>query len=194
MPSFSNVKPVTLMKGVKVVHSLAGFLVLGAAEGGGLLVGDMLFQLITFLVLLMLLRKFAWGPIMNIMKEREDHIASEIETAEKNRTDAERMINEAQSELKNTRQDAQKIIEEAKQTGVEQEQSIIATARKEADRIKASAREEIEQEKDKAIHALQEQVATLSVQIASKVIEKELSAKDQEQLINDYIKQVGEDR
>ncbi|WP_245690129.1 F0F1 ATP synthase subunit B [Sediminibacillus albus] len=154
----------------------------------------MLTQLFFFIVLLILLRKFAWGPLMNVMKQREDHIASEIETAEKNRADAERSSREAAEELKQTRQEAQTIIENAKKAGQKQEQQIIEAAREAAERIKVSAREDIEQEKEKAIKALQDQVATLSVRIASKVIEKEISAQDQEQLINEYIKEAGEER
>ncbi|SDK15107.1 F-type H+-transporting ATPase subunit b [Sediminibacillus albus] len=170
-----------------------GWLIINAGPGG-LYVGDMLTQLFFFIVLLILLRKFAWGPLMNVMKQREDHIASEIETAEKNRADAERSSREAAEELKQTRQEAQTIIENAKKAGQKQEQQIIEAAREAAERIKVSAREDIEQEKEKAIKALQDQVATLSVRIASKVIEKEISAQDQEQLINEYIKEAGEER
>lgn len=65
--------------------------------------------------------------------------------------------------------------------------------KEEAARIKENARLEIEQERDKAIQALQTQVGSLSVQIASKVIEKELSETEQEKLINDYLEKVGED-
>ncbi|QTN00859.1 F0F1 ATP synthase subunit B [Sediminibacillus dalangtanensis] len=180
------------MKGVNAVQ-YTGWLIINAGPGG-LLVGDMITQLFFFIVLLLLLRKFAWGPLMNVMKQREDHIASEIETAEKNRAEAERASREAAEELKKTRQEAQTIIEDAKHAGQKQEQQIIEAARETAERIKVSAQEDIEQEKEKAIKALQDQVATLSVQIASKVIEKEINAQDQEQLINEYIKEVGEER
>ncbi|UFT98948.1 F0F1 ATP synthase subunit B [Radiobacillus kanasensis] len=177
------------------MQSLTGWLTIQAGGGiGGLLTGDMLVQLFFFLVLLALLRKFAWGPLMNVMKQREDHIANEIETAEKNRQEAERASREANEQLKQTRQEAQAIIEEAKKAGQKQEQDIIASARKEADRIKEAAQEDINNEKEKAIQALQDQVATLSVQIATKVIEKEISAQDQEKLISEYIKEVGEER
>lgn len=170
----------------------AGWLVINAGPGG-LLVGDMITQLFFFLVLLVLLRIFAWGPLINTMKKREDHIASEIDTAEKNREEAEKSAREAAEELRNTRQEAQVIIEDAKKAGQRTEQDIIASARNEADRIKESAQAEIESEKEKAIQALQDQVASLSVRIASKVIEKEISAQDQEKLINEYIKEVGEE-
>ncbi|MCD5324070.1 MULTISPECIES: F0F1 ATP synthase subunit B [Pontibacillus] len=179
------------------MQSLTGFLILGAETGQeahGVAWGDMATLLFTFIILLILLRIFAWGPLMNVMKERQDHISNEIDTAEKNRQDAERMSTEAQEELKKTRQEAHQIIEDAKKAAKEQEQDIIVAARTEGERIKESARQEIETEKEKAIQALQDQVASLSVRIASKVIEKELSEQDQEKLINEYIKEVGEER
>ncbi|WP_204498978.1 F0F1 ATP synthase subunit B [Aquibacillus albus] len=154
----------------------------------------MLFALVSFAILLFLLRKYAWGPLLNKMEERENHIASEIDIAEKNRTEAEKASREAAEQLKQTRQEAQSIIEEAKKAGQNQERDILESARQAAERIKKSAQEEIEQEKEKAIKALQDQVASLSVQIASKVIEKEINAQDQEKLINEYIKEVGEER
>ncbi|RWZ58984.1 ATP synthase F0 subunit B [Halobacillus fulvus] len=166
-------------------------LVLGA---GGLNLGDMLAQLVFFILLLVLLRIFAWGPLLNMMKEREDYVANEINTAEKSREEAQRMQREASEELKKTRQDAQSIIEDARKTAGQQERDIIESARTEAERIKVSARQEIEQERDKAVQALKDQVATMSVMIASKVIEKELSEKDQEKLINEYIDEAGKER
>ncbi|MEQ6376998.1 F0F1 ATP synthase subunit B [Bacillaceae bacterium S4-13-58] len=168
-------------------------LVLQAASAGVNII-DIIYQLVAFLVLLFLLKKYAWGPLLKVMHEREEHIANEIDTAEKNREEAERQNREAQEQLKKTRQEAQQIIEEARKAAVEQELNIIATARAEADRLKEAARQEIGQEKKNAIKALQDHMATLSVQIASKVIEKEISAKDQDKLIQDYLKEVGENR
>ncbi|WP_188456683.1 F0F1 ATP synthase subunit B [Virgibacillus oceani] len=182
-----------MVKGVNSVQAYTGISTINAAIGG-LHVGDMLVQLIFFIILLVLLRKYAWGPIMGMMQKREEYIASEIEAAEKSRAEAEKASQEATKQLKQTKQEAQKIIEDAKSAGVKQEQEIIQSARNEADRIKLAAQEEIQNEKEKAIQALQDQVASLSVLIASKVIEKEISAQDQEKLINEYIKEVGEER
>lgn len=163
-------------------------------QASGFAFGDAIAQLFFFLILLMLLRKFAWGPLMNMMKEREDYISSEIESAEKSREEAARLQREASEELKQTRQDAQKIIEDARQTATRQEKEIVASARKEGDRMKESARQEIEQEKEKAVQQLKDQVASMSVMIASKVIEKELSEQDQKELIDQYVNDTGDQR
>lgn len=156
--------------------------------------GDIIFQLLIMIILLALLKKFAWGPLMGIMKQREDHIANEIEEAEKSRVEASKLLEEQKALLKESRQEAQNMIENSKKHGEAQRQEIMATAREEAERLKETARLEIEQQKENAVAALREQVASLSVMIASKVIEKELNADDQEKLINEYIERVGEER
>lgn len=174
---------------------LASNLVLGAAEGAVVFNGgDILFQLIMFLVLLALLKKFAWKPLIGIMKQREEHIAGEINAAEESRMEAKKLLEEQRSLLKEARLEAQGLIEGARKTGDVQRDEIIELARSEAERIKEAAKLAIGQEKEKAVAAIREQVASLSVLIASKVIEKELSVQDQDKLINEYIKEAGEER
>lgn len=172
---------------------LTNSLVLGSAAIG-FNSGDMVYQLVAFIILLILLKKFAWGPLMGIMKQREDHIASEIEAAEQSRSEAKKILEEQRNLLKEARNEAQGLIESAKKQGDVQREEIIVAARAESERIKESAKLEIEQQKEKAVATIREQVASLSVLIASKVIEKELSAEDQEKLINEYIQEAGEGR
>jgi len=168
----------------------SGF-VLGA---GGVTLGDAVYQLIIFLILLALLKKFAWGPLTGIMKQREEHIASQIDSAEQAKKDADALLEQHRQMLKEARQEAQTLIDNARKLGDEQREEIIQAARAEAVRLKEAAKMEIEQQKEQAVAALREQVASLSVLIASKVIEKELSEQDQAQLIEEYIKEVGEER
>jgi F-type H+-transporting ATPase subunit b len=175
---------------------LTSSLVLGAAteHASRINTGDILFQLVMFLVLMALLKKFAWGPLMGIMKEREAHVAGEITAAENSRQEAKKLLEEQRNLLKEARNDAQNLIEGAKKQGELQREEIVAASRVEAERIKEAAKLEIEQQKEKAVAAIREQVASLSVLIASKVIEKELNAADQDKLINEYIQEAGEER
>jgi F-type H+-transporting ATPase subunit b len=170
--------------------------VLGSAEAAhaGFNTGDIIFQLVMFLILLALLKKFAWGPLMGIMKQREDHIANEISAAEQSRVESKKLLEEQRALLKEARSEAQGLIENAKKQGDVQREEIISTARAEAIRLKENAKLEIEQQKEKAVTAIKEQVASLSVLIATKVIEKELNAADQDKLINEYIQEAGEGR
>src|SRR5699024_12745213 len=103
----------------------------------------MLTQLFFFLVLLALLKKVAWGPLMNKMEERENYVANEIEEAEKNRLDAEEASREAQAQLKQMKQEAQKIIEDAREAGVKKEKEIINTQQEEPNGLKFTPQAEI---------------------------------------------------
>jgi F-type H+-transporting ATPase subunit b len=170
---------------------LTNALVLGEAHINS---GDIIFQLLMFIILLALLKKYAWGPLMGIMKQREDYIANEIQAAEKSRVEANKFLEETRQEMKKAREEAQALIENAKKQGERQKDEIIAAARQEAERLKESAKAEINQQKEQAMAALRDQVASLSVLIASKVIEKELNEQDQEKLIQDFIKEAGEGR
>lgn len=174
---------------------LASNFVLGAAETAARFNGgDIIFQLLMFLILMALLKKYAWAPLMGIMTKREEHIAGEINSAENSRLEAKKLLEEQRQTLKEARAEAQGMIENARKQGDVQREEIITTARSEAERIKETAKLEISQEKEKAVAAIREQVASLSVLIASKVIEKELTAQDQDKLIKEYIQEAGETR
>ncbi len=166
-------------------------LVLAAAESkfNG---GDVVATLVIFLVLMLLLKKFAWGPLMGIMQQREELVASEIEAAEKARKDSHKYLEEQKSLLKEARTEAQSIVEGAKKQGEAQKEEILTAARNEANRLKESALREIESEKEKAIKAVRDEVVSLSVLAASKVLSKEISEADNRALIEETIAKAGE--
>lgn len=162
------------------------------ASTGPLNTGDIIYVALAFGVLLILIKKFAWGPLMGVMIKREEHIANEIDAAEKSRIESNQLLEEQKQLLKEAKIEAQKLIENSKEHGEVQRQEILNTARVEAERLKDSALLEINEQKEQAITALREQVASLSVLIASKVIEKELNEEEQQKLINEYIQKAGE--
>ncbi|RXJ02698.1 ATP synthase F0 subunit B [Anaerobacillus alkaliphilus] len=151
------------------------------------------YQLVVFFVLLVLLKKFAFGPIIGMMQKREEHIANQITSAEKNREEAEKYLVEQREAIQTARAEAQSILANAKKISEQQTEEAIKSAKAEAERMKDIALAEIKREKEQAVSALREQVATLSVLVATKVIEKELDEKAQSKLIEDYLKEVGED-
>ncbi|WP_088009572.1 F0F1 ATP synthase subunit B [Indiicoccus explosivorum] len=169
-------------------------LVLGAveAEHSFLNIGDILATLVIFLILLFLLKKFAWGPLMGIMQQREELIASEIEAAESSRTESQKMLDEQRSLLKEARNEALEIVESAKRQGEASREEIITAAREEANRIKENAVLEIGNEREKALAAVREEVVALSMLAASRVLGKELSEEENRQLIDETIAKAGE--
>lgn len=166
-------------------------LVLGAT-GEFLNTGDILATLVIFILLMLLLKKFAWGPLMGVMQQREDLIKSEIETAENSRLESQKLLEEQRSLLKDARTQAQEIVENAKKQGDVSREEIITTARAESGRMKDAAVQEIANERDKAISAVREEVVALSLLAATKVLEKEISEEDNRQLINETIAKAGE--
>jgi F-type H+-transporting ATPase subunit b len=153
-------------------------------------VGLFFWQSLLFIALILLLKKFAWGPILTAVEEREDGIKDALEAAEKAKSemqalnaDNERILTEARTErdalLKDAREVKDKIINGAKEQ-----------ANSEADKILTSAKEQINNEKLKAITELKNTVATLSIDIAEKVLRSELSdRKKQEDLVENALKE-----
>ncbi|MFY9151743.1 MAG: F0F1 ATP synthase subunit B [Prolixibacteraceae bacterium] len=151
--------------------------------------GTIFWMLIIFGIVLFILKKFAWGPILKALKDRENSIADALNSAEKARKEVaglkasnDQIIAEARKEkdqiLKEARDIKDKIVAEAK-----------TQANAEAQRSIENAKQQIESEKAAAINDIKKQVAELSVMIAEKVIRKELEKpEDQEILVKDLLK------
>lgn len=157
-----------------------------------LTIGTMLFQIVAVIILIGLVSRFAIRPLMKVMQERQDHIDSQINTAEENRVEAEKLAAEQRETLKQAREEAKEIVERAKSQKEKEAQAIIQEAQERAERMIKEASAEITQQKEKAVKDLRDEVGRLSVQLASKVMEKEVDAQEQSKLINRYLEQTGE--
>ncbi|WP_416350267.1 F0F1 ATP synthase subunit B [Mammaliicoccus lentus] len=166
-------------------------LVLGAT-GSGVEWGTALFTLITFLILLALLKKYAWGPLKSIMDEREETINKDIDDAQAAKVNAKKLEEENRDILKKTQEEVQTILDDAKHQAKVQQEQIISDANVKANGLIQSVQAEIQQEKQRAIADINNRVSELSVLIASKVINKEISEQDQKELVEKYIKEAGE--
>ena len=166
-------------------------LVLGAT-GSGVEWGTALFTLITFLILLALLKKYAWGPLKSIMDEREETINKDIDDAQAAKVNAKKLEEENRDILKKTQEEVQTILDDAKHQAKVQQEQIISDANVKANGLIQSAQAEIQQEKQRAIADINNRVSELSVLIASKVINKEISEQDQKELVEKYLKEAGE--
>ena len=127
-----------------------------------------------------------------MMEERRNFIESNIAQAEQERQQAEQIKREYQEEMRKARQEAQEVIAKATKLSEERSAEILAGAHEEAEKIKKSALADIERERDLAIAQVKAQVADLSVSVAEKIIRKNLDAKSQEDLIEQFIQEVGE--
>lgn len=153
-------------------------------------IGLLFWMLISFSIVLFLLKKYAWKPILKSLKEREESISEALGAAKRAKeemaalkSDNERILAEARNErdkiLKEARDAKDSIINEAKTKATE-----------EADRLLKIAREGIQNEKMAAITELKNQVASLSLEIAEKILKEELSTDEKQRgLVNAYLKE-----
>lgn len=167
------------------------FLALGAAQGG-IQIGTTLVTLVTFIALLALLKKFAWGPLKSVMDNREREINKDIDDAEQAKLNAQKLEEENRQRLKETQEEVHKILEDAKLQARKQQEDILNEANERANGMIETAQSEINSQKERAIADINNQVSELSVLIASKVLQKEISEQDQKALVDKYIKEVGD--
>jgi len=153
--------------------------------------GLQIWTLVTFLVLLVLLAKFAFKPIAQALDSRGQKIKQSIDDAEKSRAEAKKLMEDYQKQIAEARTEAGKVIEEARQLGERVRKEVVEKANAEASAVAQRAQEEIVRQKEKGIQELKDTVASLSVQIASKVIEKEVNEATHRQLIDTLIKDLG---
>jgi F-type H+-transporting ATPase subunit b len=153
--------------------------------------GTMLSQLVIFLLLMVLVSRYALRPLLATMRQRQDHIDGQIRSAENHQAEAEKMIEEQKEALQLARVEAKEIVERAKVQKERDAEEIIRQANERAERLIHEATNEINREKEKALLALRQEVGELSVQLASKVIGQELDQSAQSKLVHRYLEQVG---
>ncbi len=154
-------------------------------------IGLIFWHTVSFLILLFLLTKFAWKPVLKAIKDREKNIQSALDAAEKAKLEMARLTNENEQLLKEARAERDNILKEAK----ELKDKIVADAKLEAQesgkKILEQAKKEIEDQKNRALAEVKNQVSSLSLDIARKVLTKEFEDQTkQETFVSDLLKDV----
>ncbi len=153
--------------------------------------GLFFWQTLLFVGLLLLLAKYAWRPILEAVEERENTIKDSLEAAEKAKADMEAVQADNKRILKEARAERDALLADAKKASTQMINDAKEAAQVEAEKIAAAAQEAIQQEKNAAINDLKNQVASLSIDIAQKVVQGELAdAKKQEALVEKLIKEI----
>ncbi len=148
-------------------------------------------SIVAFVILFLLLKKFAFGPISNVLEKRADSIKESLEKAEETRVEAERLLDEYKEQMAAARLEAGKIVDQSRKAAESMKEEIVAKANDEAAQVIEKAREAIEAEKQAAMVELQSSVADLSVAVAGKLLGEKLSPADHAALIDKYLSEVG---
>ena len=144
-------------------------------------------QILNFLVLVFVLAKFVYKPVLGIMEERKNKIASDLETAEKAKNDAEAVKAEYAAKLADARQEAQAIIENARKTAQAAHDKIMADTNVEQEQYVAAQKEIIATEKKKAMDEVRAQVISLSMIAAGKIVEQKLNSEEDKKMASKIV-------
>ena len=152
--------------------------------------GLFVWTIITFLILLGVLTKFAWKPLLKALETRENEISQSLEDAEKAKQELERLSAEGDEIIAKARSEAQGIVSEGKKAAEQLTATTLNKAKEEAMANLSAAKDQIKTERDKAIVEIKGEVVNLSLSIAEKLVKKNLSKEDNKSLIDESLKNV----
>jgi F-type H+-transporting ATPase subunit b len=152
--------------------------------------GLFIWTILTFLGLLFALKKLAWGPLLEALETRQNAIRKSLDDAQQAKSELERLNAESARIIQQARVDAEGIVSQGRVDGERLREEIRTRARTEADNIVKNAERQIQLETSRALEQIRREAVDLSVMIASKIIQRNLTKEDNERLIDDALKQV----
>jgi len=152
--------------------------------------GMVYWTILVFVLLLILLKKFAWGPMLAAIDERESKISGDLEQAEKAKEEANKSLAELNKRLDDARTEAEKIVSDARTSAEKLAEKVTQDAKDEASKILEKAHASIQAEKESALSELRKEVAELAVGATNKIILTQLDAEKQQTLVDEYIKEM----
>jgi F-type H+-transporting ATPase subunit b len=152
--------------------------------------GLFLWSVLTFVLLIILLYKFAFGPLMELQRQRQEEIHGAIREAERLREEAHALLADYRAQLGTAREEAEEILEKARRVGESTRAEILNDAKLQSERTLEKAREQIERETRHALQQIKEEVADLTVAATEKVTRKSLSEADHLRLIKEAISEI----
>ncbi len=153
--------------------------------------GSAIFVLLTFVLLMYLVKKIAWTPITKMMDTRADQINNDLDSAEKSRGKATELKENANKNLKKSRTQADKIIEDARKNSRDEAKDIIDSAQSQATSINKQAQIDAKQAKQDSLNTAKDQIGDIAISIASEILKREINKKDHERLINGFINKIN---
>ena len=150
-------------------------------------------QLLNLFITVLVMKKFLFKPVRDILQKRKEMADAEIADATKAKEEAESLKTEYEASMKTARDKANDIVATAQKAATQQSEEIIKEANAQAVSIKAKAEKDIAQERRKAVNEIKGEIGDMAMEIAGKVIERELNASDHEKLIDEFINKVGEE-
>lgn len=152
--------------------------------------GTLIAQIVNFLILVGILTKFAYKPLMKALEDRQKKIADSIDSAEREKQEAEALRLSYQAQLADARAQAQAIVEKAEKLAEEMKEEILKEARMESARILKNVQAEVARERELALAQIKGEVVMLSMAAAAKIIDKNIDTEANASLVSDFIEQL----
>ena len=149
-------------------------------------------QICNLMIQLVIFKKLLLNPVKKVLAERKAKADSQIADAQKLRTEAEEMKAAYEQNLQNARAEANQIVASAQKTAAARTEEMLGEARAQAAALKQKAEADIAQERKKAVNEVKDEIGGMAMEIASKVVEREIKEADHQDLIDEFIKNVGE--
>ncbi len=156
------------------------------------LLADSVLMIISVFVLFLVASYFLFNPVREMLAKRQAKIKDELDTAAKDKEDAEGLKKQYEDKLKNIDKEAEEILSDARKRAQENENRIVADAKEEAARIIERAKVEAELEKQKAADDMKREMIVLASMMAGKVVKASIDTTVQESLVNETLKEIGE--
>lgn len=153
---------------------------------------ELLFQLINTFLVFVLLKKLLFKPVMSIVEAREKDIQNNLAQGEKAKTEGISLKKEYEEKIDSAKAEGQEIVKNATLRAEQKSDEIISAAKDEAHSLKEKASKDVEQERQKVMNEIKNDISDIALLAASKVIEKDIDKSKHEELINNFIKEVGE--
>jgi F-type H+-transporting ATPase subunit b len=167
--------------------------VLALSEGGSLVdvnPGLIIWTVVTFVILLFILKKIAWKPILTALSERENAIKESLEKAETAKEEAQKVLKQNEDAIAKAEEESKKIIEQSRVYAEKLKEQIIKESKEQARKIVEDAGGEIERRKETAFDELKNQVAGIAVQAAAKILNEKLDEETHKKIVNKYINEL----
>ena len=152
--------------------------------------GLIVWTVITFFILLFLLRRFAWKPLLAALDSREERISNSIERAEKAKEEAERLLEENKRNLQRADEQAQQVIKEGRAAAEKIKNEILEKANASSRRMIEQAKDEIQREKESALKELRREVVDLAIQAASKILGEGLDEHHHRKIVDGFLREL----
>lgn len=156
--------------------------------------GLIIWTWITFIIVLFILRRFAWGPLLSAVEGREKSITNAIESAKRERAEAEKLLGEQKTAIASARQEAADAVRKTQADMEKFREELMSKARKEADSLKADAQRAINDERVKAVAELKGEAAKLSIAIAEKLLGEKLDDAKHQALAQQFVQDLGKNQ